>query len=319
MAEPTHQVGLIGARGHVGAELLRLVLGHPQLELAFASSRKLANQPLRQLADDLPLDRSFELLDAQAVAERAATGASAIFLALPNNLSAAYVEAIDAAAPDCAIIDLSADHRFDANWAYGLPEHHRAALEGAKRIANPGCYATAAQIALAPLVDQLSGPAQIFGVSGYSGAGTTPSPKNDPEQLRNNLMPYKLAGHIHEREIARHLGHDVRFMPHVASFFRGISLTIHAPLMADHDPASLLALYEERYADEPLVHVQADIPFVRDATHKHVVTVGAMTTGERYAVVVATIDNLLKGAATQAVQNMNLSLGLDEFSGLPIQ
>jgi N-acetyl-gamma-glutamyl-phosphate reductase common form len=242
----------------------------------------------------------------------------AVFLALPNDLSHGYVEAIDAAAPGCVIIDLSADHRFDDGWAYGLVERHRAELRGATRIANPGCYATAAQLAIAPLLDKLSGPPQVFGISGYSGAGTTPSPRNDPEQLRDNLMPYKLTGHIHEREISRHLDHEVHFMPHVASFFRGISLTIHASLDAPYDSAALLVDYQRAYQDEPLVRVQSDIPLVREAANQHHVTIGGIDSVDRRAVLVATIDNLLKGAATQAVQNLNLALGLDELTGLPV-
>jgi N-acetyl-gamma-glutamyl-phosphate reductase common form len=323
MPEASHSVGLVGARGHVGAELLRLLAAHPDVDLAFASSRKLAGEPLSQLASDLGAEQRFELLDAEAVAQRAASqraagGVDAVFLALPNDLSHGYVEAIDAAAPGCVIIDLSADHRFDDGWAYGLVERHRAELRGATRIANPGCYATAAQLAIAPLLDKLSGPPQVFGISGYSGAGTTPSPRNDPEQLRDNLMPYKLTGHIHEREISRHLDHEVHFMPHVASFFRGISLTIHASLDAPYDSAALLVDYHRAYQDEPLVRVQSDIPLVREAANQHHVTIGGIDSVDRRAVLVATIDNLLKGAATQAVQNLNLALGLDELTGLPV-
>src|SRR4029079_689307 len=137
----------------------------------------------------------------------------AYVLALPNGASGAYVEAIAAARPDLVIVDLSADHRFTSSWVYGQPERKRAEIRGARHIANPGCYATAMQLALAPLVPLLEGPANVFGVSGYSGAGTTPSPRNDPEALRDNLMPYALVGHMHEREVTRHVG-PVCLMPH---------------------------------------------------------------------------------------------------------
>src|SRR6185369_8500582 len=116
------------------------------------------------------------------------------------------------------------DHRFHDGWAYGLPELQRAKIAGAKRIANPGCYATAAGLVVAPIASRLSGLAQCFGVSGYSGAGTTPSPRNDVAALRDNLMPYQLVGHLHEREVSRHVA-PVRFVPHVAPFFRGITVT----------------------------------------------------------------------------------------------
>ena len=114
---------------------------------------------------------------------------------------------------DPVIIDLSADYRFDPSWYYGLPELTRARHAGQRRISNPGCYATAMQLAIAPMLDVLDGPVQCFGVSGYSGAGTTPSDKNDPGKLRDNLMPYALTGHVHEREVSTQLHHPVEFMP----------------------------------------------------------------------------------------------------------
>src|SRR4029079_11209466 len=131
--------------------------------------------------------------------------------------------------PGTVIVDVSADHRFDDAWVYGLPEINRARIRGARRIANPGCYATAAALVVHPVKGLLDGPAQAFGVSGYSGAGTTPSPRNDVEALRDNLMPYSLVGHLHEREVRRHAG-PVCLMPHVAQFFRGISMTVALPL-----------------------------------------------------------------------------------------
>src|SRR4029079_13504573 len=123
-------------------------------------------------------------------------------------------EAIERAQPGAVIVDLSADHRFDAAWVYGQPERKREGLTRARRIANPGCYATAMQLALAPLLPLVEGPANVFGVSGYSGAGTTPSPKNDPEALRDNLIPYALVGHGHEREVEAELGCRLFFVPH---------------------------------------------------------------------------------------------------------
>ncbi|MFO0661572.1 MAG: Asd/ArgC dimerization domain-containing protein [Polyangiaceae bacterium] len=156
-------------------------------------------------------------------------------------------------------------------------------------------------------------------MSGYSGAGTTPSPKNDPELLRDNLMPYSLVGHVHEREVSRHLGKTVRFMPHVAPFFRGIMLTISTELSQPiSSAAELMARYESRYRDKSLIRVQKDAPWVRDVMNRHEVVVGgfAVDPTGTHAVVVVTIDNLLKGAATQALQNLNLALGFDELAGI---
>ncbi len=301
---------MVGARGHVGVELLALLWRHPEVTVAYLGSRALAG---RKLAAVLPAAAESELAFEDIGAEEALRReADAVFLALPNGLSEPYVAALGGA----RIVDLSADHRFDAAWAYGLPEHHRARLAGARAIANPGCYATAAQVALEPIRALLARPPAIFGVSGYSGAGTTPSPRNDVEALRDNLMPYALAGHVHEKEIARHLDHPVRFMPHVASFFRGIALTIDCELHAAATANELEARYRDRYAAEPLVKVQTEAPLVRDAVGKHEVTVGGFTCDGTRAVIVATIDNLLKGAATQALQNMNLALGLPERMGI---
>lgn len=284
---------------------MTLVAGHPSLELAFVGSRKLAGQAVPGHDGVV-----FEAIAPESLAKK---HADVIVLALPNGASAGYVSA----AGETPLVDLSADHRFDDAWRYGLVELHRAELAGAKRVANPGCYATAAQLALAPIADRLVEAPRIFGVSGYSGAGTTPSPRNDPDALRDNLMPYALVDHTHEREISRHLGRSVRFMPHVAPFFRGITLTIDATMHAALPAAELLDRYTRRYADEPLVDVLDTAPLVRDAVGHHGVRIGGIVTDDERMVVVATIDNLLKGAATQALQNINLMLGLDELAGIP--
>jgi N-acetyl-gamma-glutamyl-phosphate reductase len=297
------RVGIIGARGHTGAELLALIAAHPSMDLAFVGSRALAGQQVPGF------DIAYQAIDPTSAAS---LSADAVVLALPNGLSEGYVEVLG----DSVIVDLSADHRFVDDWAYGMPERFRDSIKGARRIANPGCYATAAQLALDPIRDSLSEAPRVFGVSGYSGAGTTPSPRNDPEQLRDNLMPYGLTDHEHEREIGRHLGRPVHFMPHVASFFRGITLTIDCVLREPSDASALQARVEERYRDEPLVSVQAEVPLVRDAVGQHHVTIGGFRCDGPRAVMVATIDNLLKGAATQAIQNLNLALGMDELAGI---
>lgn len=304
-------VGLVGARGYVGGELVRLLAGHPGLALARAASRQGVGATLREQIGAGPEGLVVEDMSPETVA---GWGVDVVVLALPNGLAASYAAAL-AGGP--AIVDLSADYRFDDGWVYGLPELHRARIAGARRIANPGCYATGIQLGIAPARELLHGVPQAFGVSGYSGAGTSPSPRNDPERLRDNLMAYSLTGHVHEREASRHLGCAVRFMPHVASFFRGISLTITLPLARAETAASLLARYCEAYAGEPLVRVVAEIPEVKAAAGRHGVTIGGFAVDGTHAVLVVTLDNLLKGAATQALQNINLALGLSERLGVP--
>ncbi|MEO7148751.1 MAG: N-acetyl-gamma-glutamyl-phosphate reductase [Rhodanobacteraceae bacterium] len=311
-------VGLIGARGHTGAELIKLIAAHPHLRLAFASSRELIGQRVADQVAGCGSDLRYENLEAEQVAQR---GVDAILLALPNGKSYAFTQAVDAHAPRTVIVDLSADHRFDDGWYYGLPELTRAGYQAEKRIANPGCYATAMQLVIVPLRDALAAPPQCFGVSGYSGAGTTPSDKNDPEKLRDNVMPYSLIDHLHEREVAEQIGLPVEFMPHAAPHFRGITMTVNLwlrePLMID----SLKILYRNRYAGEPLIRMVDAPPWVSHIAGKHHAEIGgfAVAPGGRRVVIVATLDNLLKGAATQAMQNLNLALGFDEFAGIPLE
>lgn len=310
------RIGLVGARGHVGSELIRLLAAHPAFEIAFVSSRERAGQPLSGHEPAYRGNLCYSALDAEAVA---ASGVDAVVLGLPNGLAAPYVAAVEAVAPGMVLVDLSADFRFDAGWAYGLPERNRAVLAGAKRISNPGCYATAVQLALAPVLGLLDGPAQCFGVSGYSGAGTTPSERNDPARLRDNLMPYSLVGHVHEREVARHLGHAVEFLPHVAPHFRGITMTVNAHLHTAIGLDALRARYATAYAGEPLVRLVDEAPWVSRIAGRHGAEIGglALSADGRRMVVVATLDNLLKGAATQALQNLNLAFGQPETSGIP--
>jgi len=308
-------VGLVGARGHTGRELIRLIAGHPELMLAYAVSRELAGRPVAEIAPEDKDECVFEALTPEEAAKRRA---DVVMLALPDGAAATYVEAIERLAPDRIIVDLSADYRFDDAWAYGLPELNRKNIAGKTRLANPGCYATAIQLAIAPLVSKLGGVPSAFGVSGYSGAGTTPSPRNDVERLKDNLMPYALTGHKHEREATRHLGKPVRFTPHVHPAFRGILVTAHIPLAEKMDAAALAALYEKKYANEPLIDLRNDPPELKDGTGRKGVLIGGFAVSEdgKGAVVIAAEDNLLKGAAVQAIQNVNLALGLQEFAGL---
>ncbi|MFQ5562984.1 MAG: N-acetyl-gamma-glutamyl-phosphate reductase [Parvularculaceae bacterium] len=314
MSEP-YLVGLIGARGYAGAELLHLIAVHPELMLGYAVSREWAGRKVCEISPDILDEAIFEALTPE---EAAARRAHVVVLALPDGAGAPYIEAINRLAPDDIIIDLSADHRFDDDWAYGLPELNRTKIAGVRRIANPGCYATAMQLALAPLVSRLDGVPAVFGVSGYSGAGATPSPRNDAERLKDNLMPYKLVGHNHEREAPRHLGVPVRFMPHVHPAFRGLIASCHVPLAEPLDREALKQIYVDAYKDEPLIGLADAPPELKDMAGASGVLIGGfdVSADGRNAVVVAAEDNLLKGAAVQAMQNLNLALGLPELCGL---
>ncbi|MBJ6984282.1 N-acetyl-gamma-glutamyl-phosphate reductase [Luteimonas sp. MC1750] len=313
----TASIGIIGARGHTGAELIRLLAAHPGFELAAVSSRELDGQRVGAHVPEYGGELRYSNLAPDALAS---AGLDAWVLAMPNGRARAYVDALASGGGDPVIVDLSADHRFDDEWYYGLPELTRDGYAGQRRIANPGCYASAMQLAVAPMLDLVDGPVQCFGVSGYSGAGTTPSERNDPDKLRDNLMPYALVDHLHEREVTRHLGTEVEFMPHVAPHFRGITLTanlhLHEPVAAE----AVEAAYRARYEGEPLIRVCTDAPWVSHIAGRHGVEIGGFTVSAdgRRLVVVATLDNLLKGAATQALQNLNLAFGRPEVEGIPL-
>ena len=312
----TLRIGLVGARGYAGRELIAILARRSDMALDFAVSRNMAGEPVTELAPEAPEGLRFEALSPDEIARR---GADAVILAMPNGQAADYVAAIEAAAPDTVIVDLSADYRFDEAWVYGLPEiYGRDQIAGLKRISNPGCYATAGQLCVAPVRAWMSGPAHLFGVSGYSGAGTTPSRKNDLEALKDNLMPYGLLGHTHEQEMSRHLGRDVRFSPHVAAFFRGITLTAQLEFAEPVTPEVFRAAYDGAYAGEALIKVQDAIPEIRDGAVNPGAVIGgfALSEDRRRAVVVCALDNLLKGAATQAIQNLAIAMDQPEFDGL---
>ena len=313
----SYSINLIGGRGYTGSELLRIIAGHPSFNLGVASSRSTAGQSIHSICADWPDDGStFTRLEPGGVSS---FPADAWVLALPNGVAGRWVERIRSEFPDARILDLSADYRFDSDWIYGLPERFREQLGQARQIANPGCYATGSQLGLLPLKDRLVSAPVIFGVSGYSGAGKTPSPKNDPEVLRDNLIPYSLSGHIHEKEISHQLQIPVRFMPHVAAFFRGISLTISFELDQAVSADELFGIFEQAYVGEEKIEVSRDIPQVREVKGTPEVHIGGFTIDERAperGSLVVVLDNLLKGAASQATQNLNLAFGLEEHTGI---
>lgn len=317
------KVALIGARGYTGQNLIQLIDNHPNLELNYVSSRELNGQKLEGYNKANIVYSNLQTEDIKRIEENQEV--DMWVMALPNGVCKPFVDAIESVdiKSKSKIIDLSADYRFDSTgeWVYGLPELvNREQIASARKISNPGCYATAGQVAITPMVPYATATPTIFGVSGYSGAGTKPSPKNDIKYLSNNLIPYSLTDHIHEREMSSQLDLQVAFTPHVAQWFQGISHTISIPIK----PKSLSArdirnIYRERYQGEELITISGEAPVVRDISGKHGVVVGgfAVNSQEDRLVVVATIDNLLKGAATQCLQNINLALGYGEYDAIP--
>ncbi|BGP19393.1 hypothetical protein JCM10213_000630 [Rhodosporidiobolus nylandii] len=333
------RVALIGARGYTGQNLVNLINAHPSLELSHCSSRELAGQPLEEYTKGKVTYQNLGFKEIEQLEQRG--DVDAWVMALPNGVMAPFVEAIDKGAEakplekKSVVIDLGADKRFDESWTYGLPElYNREALRSAKRISNPGCFATNSQLLLAPLLPYIAAPPTVSAVSGFSGAGTKSGkePKIPAEALKGGIKPYSLTDHIHEREAGYQLAKlldesatlnkdtfSLAFMPHVAPWFQGIISTVSVPLNKEMRASEIKALFEEKYAGEQLVKVQSEVPEIYQIAGKHGVRIGGIqvhSSGKR-VVLVGVIDNLLKGAATQCLQNLNLALGCGEFDGIP--
>lgn len=331
-------VAIAGASGYAGGELVRLLDGHPEVTVGALAAASNAGQPVTSLHPQLVgyADRVFVDTDPAVLAE-----ADALFLALPHGTSAALVAGLPA---DLPIVDLGADFRLaDAvawehyygtphagSWPYGLPElpGRREQLQGATRIAAPGCHATAVELALAPLLAaRLVEPADITATSitGSSGAGRTANASFTSAQVMGDVAPYKAGRHQHTAEILQGLSAaagqpvDISFTPVLAPMPRGILATVTARTSATE--AELRAALDAVYAAEPFVHLLPEGQLPHTAA-----TLGANTCllqvvvddSAGRVIVTSALDNLVKGAAGQAIQCLNLALGFDETAGLPV-
>jgi N-acetyl-gamma-glutamyl-phosphate reductase len=325
------RIALVGASGYSGQEFARLALEHPRLALAVLASREHAGAPAHALLPGLApgaLDAPVVAPDAlAALAERGEF--DTLVAALPHAALAALLAAQPALAQVPRIVDLSQDHRAAPGWVYGLPEAFRASLAGATRIANPGCYPTAATLAALPALEAgwLGGPVTVVALSGVSGAGRTPTLRTSYVEVTGGAGFYKVGeGHAHVPEMARTFARlagapvAVAFAPQLVPMARGILATVSAPLARAVEPDEAHAAWVARYAGEPFVHVLA--PGEWPATHavrgSNRCDVAVTTVhGGRTLVATAALDNLVKGAAGQAVQNLNVLLGAPETLGLP--
>ena len=313
-------IGILGASGYAGRELCALVAGHPHLELAFAAANAQRGETIRAGGREVTY---------VATEDARLQTAELVFSALPHGTSASWIEKVRGAGKRA--IDLSADLR-PGNGAspapYGLTELNRPTLKGAEVVANPGCYPTAILMALLPLVHEglvpLGGTVTISAASGVTGAGFTPRPELLFAEITENFKAYSVGNehrHLNEmRTVVAQAGGDVDllFTPHLLPVARGILATIVVPLV--RPLADALAPFRRRWAGEAFVEVTPVPPTLRDVTYRNVVRISAHMASHMRTptlIVLAAIDNLMKGAAGQAVQNANLALGIDEAAGLP--
>ena len=304
------KIGLLGGRGYVGQEIIALLSHHNYLNITSIFSSSKVGEPVKLSIDSTMLYKDLSLNNIVLGDE------DAYILALPNSHSKKYVDLIEHHNPKAIIVDLSADHRFDDTWEYRIPELSEQVQSN--RISNPGCYASAMQFMLAPLVNILKGSVNLFGVSGYSGAGASPNERNDLEALKDNILPYSLISHLHEREAKVHSYQDLLFTPHVGNFFRGILMTGNFLLTKTLNREDILNLFIDYYKEKKLIYIQQSVPNVQKVQNNSNVIIGGFEIDSEInrLTFCCALDNLLKGAATQAVQNLNSAFGWEDTLGI---
>jgi N-acetyl-gamma-glutamyl-phosphate reductase len=336
-----HTVAVAGASGYAGGELLRLLAGHPDFELVVATAASSAGAPIAAVHPHLAhlAGRAFAPTDATTLAD-----ADVVFLALPHGESAAIAADLPA---DLVVVDIGADFRLSdgatwekfygsphaGTWTYGLPElpGARERIRNSRRIANPGCYVTAATLGLAPLfAADLVEPDDvvIVAASGTSGAGRALKPHLSASEVIGSMSAYNVGGsHRHTPEIEQNLSGvagrpvTISFTPTLAPMPRGILATCVVRAVRGADSAAIRQAFETAYAAEPFVHLLPAGSWPQTAATLGSNSTQLQATLDQHAgrvVVVVALDNLTKGAAGQALQNANLAVGLDETVGLPI-
>jgi N-acetyl-gamma-glutamyl-phosphate reductase len=327
-------IGIIGASGYTGGELMRLLLNHPQAKIELATSRKLVGQKVsathRHLKD--MVDLQFENPGPQEIKDRC----DVVFVAVPHGTAMGIVpQLLD---DKVKVIDLSADYRLKTdvfekvygikhldprNVVYGIPELHPE-VKHEKFIANPGCFPTGASLAAAPLAQVSMIESVVFdSKTGVSGAGIEPSLASHYPNMAENVQPYKLTTHRHLAEFTQELQRldnfltKISFTPHIIPSVRGILTTAHIFTKGNLTKYDVMDLYAEMYQDKPFVRVVDGVPSLSAVRGSNFCDIGfEVDSRNNRVVVISAIDNLVKGASGQAIQNMNLMCGLGETTGL---
>jgi N-acetyl-gamma-glutamyl-phosphate reductase len=341
-----YRIGIAGASGYGGAETLRWLAGHPGFEVVGVTSRSNTGKTVAEVHphltgffDDLRfVPGPEELLAAQP---------DAVVMGLPHRYAAAYANALHRIYPELRIVDLSGDHRLDdehlyrkhyradhphpeqltsGEWKYGLVEANREAIEGAKVVANPGCFATGAILAALPLARRglIGGPVRHVAITGSSGSGIEPKPGTHHPERVEDVKAYKVLAHQHVPEVQLCLsraGMDRAtpwlMVPQSGPFARGIFTTLFVDLPGGATEELVREAFTEDYGNEPFVRLREGTPRISHVRGTNFCDV-AVTVSDGVAVVMSAIDNLGKGMASQAVQNLNLMFGFDESTGLRV-
>ncbi|MCO5231584.1 MAG: N-acetyl-gamma-glutamyl-phosphate reductase [Chitinophagales bacterium] len=315
------KVGIVGAAGYTGGELVRLLHFHPLVEIAFAFSRSQAGKPITAVHHDLIGDTDLKFTDVIS------KDIDILFLALPHGQAKTFLEE-NSFATETIIIDLSNDFRLkkDAgDFVYGLPEFQREKIRNAKKVANPGCFATGIQLGLLPLAkaNLLKSDIHISSITGSTGAGVSLSPTTHFTWRSSNVSTYKMFDHQHLGEIGETIlslqndfKHTINMIPYRGDFPRGIFTTIYTPFEGTTQEAK--DLYKDFYRNHPFTHIAEENPDLKQVVNTNKCILYPFVKNGQIAII-SIEDNLLKGASGQAVQNMNLMMGWEETTGLKLK
>ena len=315
------RAGIIGGAGYTGGEMIRLLIRHPNVDIRFIHSKSNAGKPVYAVHEDLIGDTTLTF-DADWHSD-----VDVVFLCVGHGEATTFMDEFGSGFDGVLIIDLSQDYRLQRpgnTFVYGLPELNREEIRGAQAIANPGCFATAIQLGLLPLAKAgLLGDVYTTGITGSTGAGQGLSPTSHFSWRANNIQAYKTLTHQHLKEIGQSLKQaggnnsaEVHFTPWRGDFTRGIFVS--SQLRCDKSPEEVFALYEDFYRGHPFTIVSHSPISLKQVVNTNKCLIQLEQVG-RHLVVHSALDNLLKGASGQAVQNMNLLFGLDETTGLQLK